>query len=623
MADLERKLGFWDVFCIAAGAMISSGLFVLPGLAFKNAGSAMVIAYALAALIAVPAALAQAELASAMPQSGGSYFFIERSMGALSGTLAGLANWSSISLKSAFALIGIGAFARLLLPGAGDGVIKLAAIGCCIVFAAINIVSVKHAGRLQIILVGVLMAVLGVFVVTGIPAVKHAAFRDVLAIGPGRVFATAGLVFVSFGGLTHVTSIAGEVKNPGRSLPAGMFAALLVVSVLYVAVVFITVGVLEPAKLYNPGEDYVNLAPLSTAAGSFLGPFGAILLALAAITAFITTGNSGILTASRSPMAMSRDGLLPRVFQKISTRFGTPHISILTTSAFMILIIATLSVEDLVKVASTMMITLFMLSNVAVLIMRSSKIQNYRPLFRCPAYPWVQLAGIALYLLLIVEMGAMALLIAAAFALAGTCWYLLYPRRHKHRESALVYMVRNVVSRNLYRSGLEDELLEIALERDEVIRDRFDRLIENCVILDLPHATESDELFARAAETLSGRLGVSQEKLVDLFKDRESGSSTVVQPGLAIPHVVIDGKGLFDILLVRCREGIAFPGQDEPVRMAFILIGSPDERNYHLRALMAIAHTVQEPGFTKRWLAVPKAEHLRDLMLLSKRQRGV
>ena len=115
---LKRKLGFWDVFCIAAGAMISSGLFVLPGQAFRQCGPAVVLAYALAALMVVPALLSKAELATAMPRSGGSYFFVERSMGALPGTLAGLANWLSIALKSAFAMIGIGAFARLIWPDA-------------------------------------------------------------------------------------------------------------------------------------------------------------------------------------------------------------------------------------------------------------------------------------------------------------------------------------------------------------------------------------------------------------------------------------------------------------------------------------------------------------------------
>jgi len=617
LRDLARKLGFWDVFCIAAGAMISSGLFVLPGLAFAKAGPAMVLSYALAALLAIPAAMAKAELASAMPRSGGSYFFVERSMGALPGTLAGLANWLSISLKSAFALIGIGAFAELVGLGGGLWTIKAIAIACCVLFAMLNILSVKHTGRFQVLLVAVLLAVLAAFVGLGLPRVQHRLLAGFMDKGIGAVFATAGLVFVSFGGLTKVASIAGEVRHPGKNLPAGMFAALFVVSLVYVAAAFVTGGVLDGDKLNG------NLTPLSTAANEFLGTGGAIVLAVAAMLAFVTTGNSGILTASRSPMAMSRDGLLPRAFQRLSGRLGTPYVSILLTSAFMIAVIVTMDIERLVKVASTMMLLLFVLSNLAVLIMRSSRIQNYRPLYRCPAYPWLQLAGIAVYLLLIAEMGMVPLLTTGAFALLGVLWYVVYVRPRAHRESAFVYLVRNVVAKQIYRSNLEDELREIALERDEVIHDRFDRLVQNCSILDMPSSATVQDMFAQAAEVLAARLGIGRDELLRLFEAREAESSTVVQPGLAIPHIIVPGEGLFDIVLVRCKEGIIFPGQDEPVRAAFVLVGSGDERNYHLRALMAIAHIVQEHDFMRRWLAAPKAEHLRDILLLSKRERDV
>ena len=95
----------------------------------------------------------------------------------------------------------------------------------------------------------------------------------------------------------------------------------------------------------------------------------------------------------------------------------------------------------------------------------------------------------------------------------------------------------------------------------------------------------------------------------------------MIQPGLAIPHIIVEGEGLFDIVLVRCKAGVQFAGQDKPVQTAFVLVGSPDERNYHLKALMAVAHTVQEPDFNRRWLAARQAEHLRDIVLLSGRKR--
>ena len=628
--SLKRKLGFWEVFCIATGAMISSGLFVLPGQAFKICGPAVVLAYALAALMMIPAMLSKAELAAAMPKSGGDYFFVERSMGALPGTLAGLATWLSVALKSAFAMIGIGAFARLIWPdadlteGQWEWLIKGVGIFACTIFTGMNILSVKMTGRAQVAMVAGLLIVLGVFVLGGIGRVnQHPNFDNFMDAGWSDVFATSALVFVSFGGLTKVAAVAEEVRDPGKNLPRAMFLACVVVSLLYVAAVFIVVGVVDGAEL-GAGPNG-SLTPLSLAAGKFMGRPGLVLLSVAAILAFVTTGNSGILAASRSPMAMARDGLLPKRLQAVSKRFGTPHVSVLATSGFIILMIAVLKISDLVKVASTMMLLLFLLIGAAVIIMRKSRIQNYRPQYRCPLFPWVQLAGIGLYAalisMLVAKLGLVPLLTTGGFLLAALLWYIFYVGPRTGRESALVYMVRRAVAKEIGHAQLESELREIALERDEIVHDRFDRLIKECDILDLPGAITAKGMFAEAAEMLSDRLAVEKETLLAKFEARETDSSTVIQPGLAIPHVIIDGAGRFAILPVRGQAGIIFDPDQPPVRTAFILVGSPDERNYHLRALMAIAYIVQEEGFTERWLAAAGLERLRDILLLSSRER--
>ena len=136
---LKKALHLIDVFSISTGAMISSGLFVLPGLAFAKAGPAMILAYLLAALLIIPSMLAKAELSTAMPKSGGTYFFIDRSLGPVLGTFGGLANWFSLSMKSAFALVGIGAFAVLAVPNITPMQIKLIAVSACALFTIFNI----------------------------------------------------------------------------------------------------------------------------------------------------------------------------------------------------------------------------------------------------------------------------------------------------------------------------------------------------------------------------------------------------------------------------------------------------------------------------------------------------
>lgn len=612
---LKKELGTMAIFCVAAGAMISSGLFVLPGIAFAKAGPAVILAYLLASLMVIPGLLSKAELSTAMPKAGGTYFFIERSLGPAAGVFGGLANWFSLSLKSAFALMGMGIFAVLLYPEITEMQIKLVAVGCCLFFTAINLISVKGTGRLQIGLVLGLIGLLLFYLIQGIGAINLHRFSPFMPRGFSSVFATAGLVFISFGGVTKVASIAEEAKDPRRSIPLGMLLAFLVVSLLYFLVVSVTVGVVDASALSG------SRIPISLGASSLMGTLGGALMALAALVAFVTTANAGILSASRFPMAMSRDQLLPEPFQRVSSRFKTPHVSILLTSAFMTCTILFLSLEDLIKTASTLMIFLFMFVNISHIIMRASKIPNYRPSFRAPLYPWLQILGIVVYGFLILEMGRVPLIITAAFILLGYVWYLAYVRARVSRQSALMHVVERVTARELADDTLRGELREILMERDQIVEDRFDRLIRAAEILDLDHGLKAEELFRKVSQVLSGRLQMDADRLFQLFVDREKQSSTVIRPGLAIPHVIVPGEHLFQIVLVRCREGIHFPQVPKPVHTMFILVDSIDERNYHLRALMAIAQVVQEADFENRWLSARDAEALRDVILLSGRKR--
>ncbi|MCD6328068.1 amino acid permease [bacterium] len=614
-SSMKRDLGLFGVFAIATGCMISSGLFVLPGIAFEASGPAVILAYALASILVIPSLLSKAELATAMPKAGGSYFFIERSMGPLAGMLAGFAGWLSLTLKSAFALLGIGAFAALIYPDITSLQVKLIAITCCVFFTVLNLISIESVGRTQIVLVVILLALLLLYIGEGVGKVDVQRFADFMPKGFGSILATAGLVFVSFGGLTKIASIAEEVRNPGRNIPLGMFIAFFVVSGLYIVVVFITVGLVPAESLGG------SLTPISLGAGLSMGRAGIVALAVAAILAFITTANSGIASASRSPMAMSRDGLLPKFLQKMSPGRGIPYVSVILTSGFMVMVIAFLSIEDLIKTASTMKLILFALVNVSVIVMRESKIQSYRPVFRSPFYPWIQGAAIAIYGFLIFEMGALPMIISGIFGLLALGWYAIYCRATTKRQSALVHLVRRITSKELVNGSLESELREIVYERDEIVEDRFDKLIQNSEIFDIKEAISSHKMLSMVAGALAPRFGLPEADLLKMFLEREHESSTVVGQGIAIPHVVIEGDHLFDIVLVRCKPGITFSMGPSNVHTAFVMVGSRDERNYHLRALMAIAQITQEPGFHKRWLEAKSASQLRNFILISGRKR--
>jgi amino acid transporter/mannitol/fructose-specific phosphotransferase system IIA component (Ntr-type) len=555
-----------------------------------------------------------------MPRAGGTYFYVERSLGAVWGLFSGFANWFSVALKSAFAVVGMAILVEVVVGMAfpvrfQPGHLKAIAVVCCLGFTVLNIVSVKQTGRFQVMLVGILLAILTLFVVLGARAVEPARYGGFLEKGWPAVLATAGLVFISYGGLTKVASIAEEVTRPGRNLPLGMILAWLIVSVFYVGVIVITVGVVDGGELVD------NYVPISLAASKFMGAAGFAVLSVAALAAFVTTANGGILAASRSPMAMSRDKLLPVVLASVNRRFGTPQSSILLTCGFMVTAIVFLDIEVLVKTASTLMLILFILDNASVIIMRESKIQSYRPQFKSPLYPYIHILAIIAYIVLIVDMGKVPLLICAGFVGLSVGWFLLYVSRRVQRASAAMHIVERVTDRELKTVTLENELRDILLERDEIIEDRFDRLIKQCEILDIEGRQAAEDVFRRVAKMLEKRLDISEYVLFEKFLYREAEGGTVVQPGFAIPHIIIEGEGKFDVLLVRCRDGIDFPHAADPVRIMFVLAGSKDERNYHLRALMAIAQIAQEKDFEQRWLAARDAGGIRNLILLSARKR--
>ncbi len=619
---LRKQLGLADVFSVATGAMISSGLFILPALAFSKAGPAVILAYLLASILVIPSVLSKAELATAMPRAGGTYFFVERSLGSIWGLFSGLAGWFSLALKSAFAVVGMAVLIEVALQNTfsmelTDLHLKGIGILCCTAFMTLNIVSVKHTSRLQVLLVMVLLVILAGFVILGSRSVEPSRYQGFMEKGWLSVFATAGLVFVSFGGLTKVASIAEEVKQPGRNLPLGMILAWFVVTTCYLGVITVTVGVLNGAELR---ESYM---PISLAASTFMGSAGFVILALAAIAAFVTTANGGIMAASRSPMAMSRDNLLPPFFGLVNKRFKTPHISILITGGFMMAAIVFLDIELLVKTASTLMIILFMLANASVIVMRESKIQSYRPKFKSPLYPYIHIFAIIVYGLLIIDMGAIPLTISASFFGLSAAWFFLYVSKRVSRASAAMHIVERVTDRELKTVTLENELRDILMERDEIIEDRFDRLIRNCEILDLQGSRRTEDVFRRVAEILAKKLDMNEYVLLEKFLHREAEGGTVVQPGLTIPHIVVEGENKFDILLVRAADGIGFSSAAEPVRIMFVLAGSKDERNYHLRALMAIAQIAQDKNFEQRWFAARDIEAIRNLILLSTRKRDV
>ncbi len=611
---LKKALGTIDVFSLASGAMISSGLFILPAIVYSKAGPAIILSYIIAAFIIIPSLVSKAELATAMPKAGGTYFFVDKSLGPLFGTIAGFTSWISLILKASFALIGIGIFlgSYVSLPYV---TLKTVAVFFAVFFGIINTVSVKHTSNLQIILVFVMIFMLGIYIFFGMGKINVHNFVPFIPQGKMSIISVSGIIFISFGGLTSIASVAEEVKNPGKTIPRGMFSAFFVVTLLYVLIVFVTVGILKPDKFLT------TLTPISTGAEVLFGKPGFILLELAALMAFLTTGNGGILSASRSPMAMARDGLFPHFFSLVNKRTKTPLVSIISTVIVMILFIVFLDLEHLVKVASAMMLLLFMLENVSLILMRESRIASYHPAYKSPFYPWMQITGIVFYILVLTQMGSYVLILTGIFIILSALWFLFYSGIKNKKDSALIHIVKRIAAKEIQTDTLSDELKTILMERDNIIEDRFDKIISEARIFDLNGLYSRADLFKLLAQEISVYFTEPAEKILHLLEKRETESTTVIHPGLAIPHIIIGEKDQFEIIVVRSKKGIVFTKEMPPVHTIFALAGSRKERNFHLQALMAIAQIVQSSFFKNHWMKALHEKDLKNIILLAERSR--
>ena len=206
---LKRELNLLDVFCIASGAMISSGLFILPGLAHNKAGPAVVISCLVAGLLSLAGMLSIAEMTTSMPKAGGDCFTIIRSMGPAVGTVAGLLSWFSLSMQSSFALVGMSVFTVMI----ANIDIHIIAVSFCLIFLTLNLIGIKEAGRTQVVLVVGLLVLMLLYTVRGLPEVKVHHFEPFAPHGLAAIFSTAGFVFVSYAGLLKIASVAEEMSG--------------------------------------------------------------------------------------------------------------------------------------------------------------------------------------------------------------------------------------------------------------------------------------------------------------------------------------------------------------------------------------------------------------------------
>lgn len=611
---LSKTLGLVDVFCIAVGAMISAGIFLLPGVAYSHIGPAIIFSYILGGLLATLGILAVLELATAMPRAGGIYYFTTRSLGPLAGTISGVLNWSALSLKSAFAIYGMSQIIHNFVPSINPVVCGVA---ITIFFLIINLLSTAAAAWAERIMVFCLLAIMAVYAVLGFSHIEISRLTPFFFEGKNVVdiFKEAGFIFVAFGGLLGVVSVAEEVRQPGRSLPVGILSGLVVVTIFYGLLMYVTIGVV-------PGNELmVSHEPLAQAAKLHYGNWGYGILTVGALLAFITTGNAGIMGAARYPVALARDGLMPKRFAAVMGKNNIPVPALLLTGGLMVGV-QFLNLELLVQVASTVVILSYILTNSSVLILRESGVLNYRPSFRTPLYPIVPLVCILLFSLLVLRMGSTSIHLALLIVLGSVVLYYCYGRKVR-KDSAFTHLLGRLTQNEIVTSELEKELRDVVRSRDEIVTDVFDETVEKAPAMVLKRCRSVRELFGVAADVFSQYTQISARELHELLIKRERMASTVIAPGVAVPHITLPSeKNLFAMLLIKVENGVNFSKESMPVDTVVFLICSPDEKTRHIHSLAMIAQAILDPDFNKRWKKAYSSQQIKDIFLLAKRIRS-
>ena len=431
-AELERTLGLSGGLAIGIGTMIGAGIFVFPGLAAGRAGPAAAGSFALGGIVALLVALPTSELATAMPKSGGGYYFISRGLGTLAGTVVGLSLWLGLVFATAFYLVGFGLYAIDTLAELGVSLSSELVIPIALAFGVgftlLNVTGTENAAKLQNGVVALLLSILVVVLAWGgLDAVgligQPSTPVRFMPFGPFPVLTTAALVFTSYLGFAQVATVAGEMKQPGRNLPLAMVGSVLIVGVLYVVTILVATSAFGSARLGSLGE-----TAMVDVGRHYLGSVGALAIVFGGLLATMSSANASILSPSRAIYAVSKDALLPRWASRINLRYGTPHVALGLAGGPVLVLVATGQVEVLAEVASFLHLVLYGLVCVALIVLRRDEPDWYDPSFRTPGYPVVPALGALASFALIAFMQPASQLIGVGIMLATAAWYAYYAR---------------------------------------------------------------------------------------------------------------------------------------------------------------------------------------------------
>ncbi|MBB4895621.1 APA family basic amino acid/polyamine antiporter [Streptomyces olivoverticillatus] len=459
---LRKDLSAFDLTVFGVGVVIGTGIFVLTGkVAKENAGPSVALAFVLAGVVCGLAALCYAEFASTVPVAGSAYTFSYASLGELPAWIIGWDLILELALGCAVVAVGWSGYIRSLLDNAGvhlplalsgthEGRFGFDILACALVLllTGILVAGMKLSSRVTAVVVSIkvtvvlIVIVVGAFFINGdnyhpfVPPSQSAAggggYKAPLVqlmfgftpsnFGVMGIFSAAAVVFFAFIGFDIVATAAEETRNPQRDVPRGILGSLAICTVLYVAVSIVVTGMEKYSKLSTD-------APLADAFKDAGHPFWAGLISFGAAVGLTTVCMILLLGQSRVFFAMSRDGLLPRIFSRVHPKYGTPYRSTILLGVIVAVLAGFTSIDVLAELVNIGTLFAFVVVALGVIILRRTRPDLPRA-FRTPFVPVIPVLSVAASVWLMLNLTAETWLRFAIWMVVGFVMYFAYGQRH-------------------------------------------------------------------------------------------------------------------------------------------------------------------------------------------------
>lgn len=455
--ELKRTLTTAHLVALGIGAIIGTGIFVITGQAAANyAGPALTISFVISAFGCIMAALCYAEFASMMPSSGSVYTYSYASMGELMGWFIGWTLVLEYLFVCATVAVGWSGYVVSLLNDWGliipqalhtapfmhtsqDGwtltgnIVNFPAMFVIAIITALLVSGQQESTWINNVIVVVKVAVILLFIGFGMSYINTENWTPYIPENTGEyghfgwsgIFRGAGIIFFAYLGFDAVSTVAGEVKNPQKTMPRGILISLAVCAILYVCVTAVLTGMVNYTELNVPAP--IALAIDRAGAGLYwLRPF-VKLGAIAGITYVILVM---MMAQSRVYYAISKDGLFPKLFSKLNKKQipanGTVVAAIATG-----LIAGLLPLEVISELTSIGTLMAFTVVCIAVLVLRKTQPKLNRP-FRVPLVPLIPILGIVICMAQMFSLSADTWVRLIVWTLAGFVIYFLYGIKHSN-----------------------------------------------------------------------------------------------------------------------------------------------------------------------------------------------